>query len=107
MTWLLVLALTMPQPAATPGKVRSLTQAQVCATAWGGDRRHVRVSMKRQVAEAYGVARTEWSNYEFDHLVPRELGGADDAANLWPQPWTSARQKDRLENQLHQLVCTG
>ena len=25
--------------------------------------------------------------------------------NLWPEPWTSAREKDKLENALHAMVC--
>jgi hypothetical protein len=43
-----------------------------------------------------------------DHLISRELGGADNVRNLWPQPYTgpwNARDKDRLENRLHREVC--
>jgi putative intracellular protease/amidase len=39
--------------------------------------------------------------------VPRELGGADDERNLWPQPLAEARVKDRQENALHRAVCAG
>jgi hypothetical protein len=51
------------------------------------------------------------SAYEYDHLIPLELGGAtDDGANLWPQPhagqWSSSL-KDGLENRLRSLVCRG
>lgn len=46
------------------------------------------------------------SDYEEDHLVPLELGGAPrDPKNLWPQLWPDARVKDRLENLLHARVC--
>ena len=49
------------------------------------------------------------AQFEVDHLVSRELGGADDVRNLWPesyvtQPW-NAHLKDRLENHLHELLC--
>jgi hypothetical protein len=44
---------------------------------------------------------------EFDHLVSREIGGADVVENLWPQPWTEAKKKDQPENLLHKLVCDG
>jgi 5-methylcytosine-specific restriction endonuclease McrA len=43
---------------------------------------------------------------EVDHLISRELGGADATDNLWPQPYTQhpgAHEKDRLENQLHKF----
>jgi hypothetical protein len=43
--------------------------------------------------------------------VSLELGGApDDAANLWPEPYTTtdgARVKDVVENKLNSLVCAG
>jgi hypothetical protein len=46
--------------------------------------------------------------YEYDHLIPLELGGAPDAArNLWPEPGPSPNPKDALENRLHRLVCAG
>ncbi len=48
---------------------------------------------------------------ELDHLVSRELGGADDVLNIWPQPYGSkpwnAVLKDRIENRLHKEVCSG
>lgn len=99
-----------PDAAHTPGLTRALTRQQVCGTKWGKDRRAVTLAMKRHVAAAYGVPWAEHAKYEFDHLIPRELGGADDERNLWPQPWdgpTGARAKDRLENRLHRAVCAG
>jgi hypothetical protein len=51
------------------------------------------------------------SDYELDHRVPIEVGGAPrDPANLWPQPWKgdrNAHMKDRLENAVHRDVCAG
>ena len=96
-----------PNPQLTPGVARPLTQVQVCDTKWGRDRRYVTVRMKKHVAASYGVPWTHVKKYEFDHLIPRELGGADDILNLWPQPWAGARKKDVLENELHRHVCAG
>ena len=49
--------------------------------------------------------------YEEDHLIALELGGHPTSPdNLWAEPWFgawNARVKDRLENRLHQLVCSG
>jgi hypothetical protein len=94
----------------TPGVTRPISRTAVCSTRWGLDRRHVTEAMRRQVFAAYGIPYSQHRSYELDHLVPRELGGADDVANLWPQKWTgpyNARQKDRLENALHRAVCAG
>lgn len=50
-------------------------------------------------------------DYEEDHLISLEVGGSPRSpANLWPEPWTgplNARDKDRLENLVHKLVCSG
>jgi hypothetical protein len=100
-------ALTLPQPQLTPGVTRPLTTAQVCSIKWGTDRRHVTTTMRRQVLAAYGVAWDDRGRYELDHLVPRELGGADDVRNLFPQPWAAAHLKDRAENAAHRAVCAG
>jgi hypothetical protein len=47
-------------------------------------------------------------DYEYDHFVPLELGGAvNDPRNLWPEPGASPNPKDSVENELRQLVCDG
>jgi hypothetical protein len=104
---LLLALLARPNLNETPGLVRPLSRAAVCSTRWGVDRRHVSDGLKRRVATAYGVRWADRRAYEFDHLVPRELAGADDARNLWPQPLAEARVKDREENRLHRAVCAG
>lgn len=93
----------------TPGRVRPLSTVQVCSIKWGRDRRHVTAAMKRQVCSSYGIDAKDCTGakYEIDHLIPRELGGADDVRNLWPQPWIDAHDKDRVENYLHREVCAG
>jgi hypothetical protein len=54
---------------------------------------------------AYGDSGSP-SDYEYDHLVSLELGGAlNDPRNLWPEPGASPNAKDEVENQLHRLVC--
>jgi hypothetical protein len=111
---LLAAAITLPtKPTHTPGVVRPLTTTQVCSTKWGKDRRHVTEGMKREIAARYGLTRTDIKARgkgpccEVDHLIPRELGGADDVDNLWPQPWADATVKDHDENRLHRAVCAG
>jgi hypothetical protein len=46
--------------------------------------------------------------YEYDHVVPLELGGAvNDPRNLWPEPGMSPNPKDAVEDDLNQKVCDG
>ena len=51
------------------------------------------------------------SDYEEDHLIPLELGGAPrDPQNLWPEPryeagGYTASDKDTVENRLEREVC--
>lgn len=101
----------------TPGLTRDLTVDEICNTKWGKDRRHVTKKMVVQVLKNYHTTRNDdsWCHkdshgrrYEIDHLISRELGGADDVANLWPQCYSgkwNAIMKDRYENLLHKLVC--
>lgn len=114
--WALLLATTLwlPLPARTPGATRDLTEEQICATKWGLDHRAVTVAMKRTVASWYGIPWAQHSRYEFDHLVPRNLGGADSVDNLWPMCCivkgaivNQAHEKDVLEVRLGKLVCAG
>lgn len=47
-------------------------------------------------------------DYEEDHFIPLELGGAPrNPNNLWPQPWDQARRKDKWELALNRAVCSG
>lgn len=114
MILLLLLLSTVPDRAITPGVTNpTITAAKSCSVKWGKDARLVTEAMKRTVAARYGLKRSQVVGIqrgpccEFDHLISRELGGADDVKNLWPQPWKAAKQKDRLENKLHTLVCAG
>jgi hypothetical protein len=104
---LLALWLTLPQPRLTPGATRVLTTAQVCTIKWGIDARHVSLKKKKQILALYGLTWADHSRYIFDHLIPRQLAGADEIANIWPQPKAEAIIKDRPEKQLHRAVCKG
>ena len=62
---------------------------------------------KRASLAAYGDGGPLHA-YEYDHLVPLELGGADnDPRNLWPEPGASPNPKDALEDRLRSMVCDG
>jgi hypothetical protein len=62
--------------------------------------------MKRTSMQQYGFTDSP-GNYEYDHLISLELGGApQDTKNLWPEPGRSPNPKDKVEDKLHQLVCS-
>ncbi|MEU5547782.1 hypothetical protein AB0G85_36525 [Streptomyces sioyaensis] len=64
----------------------------------------------KQIGE-YGYSDTSTADYEEDHFVPLELGGAPrDPKNLWPEPRYGdklAASKDPVENKLKLAVCDG
>lgn len=64
---------------------------------------------KRAAIAAYGYyAGHRLSAYEYDHLIPLELGGApNDPHNLWPEAGATPNPKDHLENVLRDDVCRG
>lgn len=111
--------LTLPDRDITPGVATDLTLKQICGKKWGKDHRAVTEAMKRHVFAAYGLSGNtdkackpdkHGRHFEIDHLASRELGGADDVKNLWPQCYSgkwNAVLKDKLENRLHKEVCAG
>ena len=116
----------MPDLAVTKGAVRLTSKTTVCSIKWGKDERHVTQKMKDEAYAEYGTAAGQGvcafkthtgengkpvtEGCEVDHLISREIGGADTLDNLWPQPYTQhpgAHEKDWLENELHKEVCKG
>ncbi|RKT18521.1 hypothetical protein BX285_2948 [Streptomyces sp. 1114.5] len=111
--------LPLPDPDCTPGAYNpDVTQdtigQTICVSGWTAT---VRPStsytnkLKVQQIAQYGYADTSTADYEEDHLVPLELGGAPrDPANLWPEPRYGsqpAQSKDSVETKLKNAVCGG
>jgi hypothetical protein len=103
----------LPDRRCSPGAYYSgLTQTVICG---GGFRtsaiRNVPQSEKFAVEREYGMTAALYGRtIELDHIVPLELGGSNDIANLFPEPGAggaSYHAKDRLENRLRSLVCGG
>jgi len=70
-------------------------------------RRHITGRMKNTVAMAYGIPKSDYSKYEFDHYIPLAAGGANDLANLWPQPIEDAKEKDVIEDHVYHGLKSG
>jgi hypothetical protein len=101
----------VPDPQLTPGATLEVTTTDICVPGYTKKVRSVPAAVKQQVYAAYGIQHHAPREYEIDHLIPLELGGSNAVKNLWPQsyqtqPW-NAHVKDRLENELHRLVCAG
>ena len=100
----------LPDRQLTPGAVLTTDTARVCEKGYSKTVRHTSGKLKARIYAEYGLNRRS-GHYEIDHLIPLSVGGADVAANLWPEsydtsPW-NAYVKDRLELKLHKLVCDG
>lgn len=123
MTAALVLALllavpvrTRPDPTLTPGAVDPTATVQaICTPGHSSKVRKVPAAVRRERFASYGVPLDRSPHYELDHLISLELGGSNDAKNLWPEFYCplkatgclGARQKDVVENYLHREVCAG
>lgn len=103
----------LPDPRCTPGAIDpAVSQHDIgtttCTTGFTARERppeRVTEAEKRSSVTAYGDAGP-LRDYEYDHLVPLELGGAvNDPRNEWPEPGASPNPKDALEDRLAELVC--
>ena len=65
----------LPNPKLTPGRVAEHEK----------DRAGVTAAMERKVLARYRLPWARRAEFKIDHLIPRELGGADTVDNLWPQ----------------------
>jgi hypothetical protein len=65
----------VPNPKLTPGRVATSDK----------DRQGVTSAMEQKVFRRYHLPWTRRAEFKIDHLIPRELGGADTIDNLWPQ----------------------
>ena len=99
----------LPDPKCTPGSVQSMSVMAICTPGWSTAHREYFTKAQREAAFAkYGVYTTNPAGYgEYDHLIPLELGGSNNADNLWPQKGSIPNFKDPIENALHDAVCSG
>lgn len=99
-----------PDPTLTPGDTfPGVTAKEVCTSGYSKSVRNVSSAEKREVIRRYSV-NYQPGTYEVDHFISLELGGSNAVTNLWPEPYEphpGARDKDKVENYLHQQVCDG
>jgi len=102
-----------PDPQCTPGSFDpSVTQANIQSTIC---RSGYTTTVRPPVSQTDKAKRTLYTAYsvptgttsELDHLVSLEIGGSNDEANLWPEVGKIPNPKDKIENELHDAVCSG
>jgi hypothetical protein len=107
---------TLTPGSANPAETQADIHSTICRTGYTETVRppssYTTGLKEQQLAAGYAYhGDTDPADYEEDHLISLELGGAArDPGNLWPEPYAAAegaRVKDRIENRLHDLVCSG
>lgn len=89
----------LPDPTLTPGKVADPRLRTFLSS-----------QMVDLVFARYGIPVERRDEYRIDHLIPKELGGADAIENLWPQkkdvrPYSPER-KDLLTRRMLALIAS-
>lgn len=74
-------ATTVPEEGLIPNA--KLTPGRLAISA--KDREGVTIAMEQKVFRRYHLPWQRRAEFKVDHLIPRELGGADTIDNLWPQ----------------------
>ena len=102
-----------PDRRCSPGAYYTgLTRAVLCSPGFHtGSVRHVTQAEKFAVEREYGMTPKLYGRtIEIDHIVSLELGGSNDIANLYPERGSGTANyhvKDKLENAVAALVCSG
>ncbi len=108
-----------PDASMTPGAVdtrvtQTNLQQTICVSGYTATVRpptSYTTPLKVKQIAAYGFADRNTADYEEDHFIPLEIGGnPTDPMNLWPEAYAPApgsHEKDRVENYLHDQVCSG
>jgi len=103
----------LPDGSCTPGAVDpAVTQASIGTTICrSGYTTKVRPPESQTEKFKWDVAEPAYGQHdvsgELDHLVPLELGGANDARNLWVEAGSIPNPKDAVEDALNKAVCDG
>jgi hypothetical protein len=106
-------SIILPDPKITPGRLnpsvrQSTIKRTICERGWTKTIRPpvgYTNALKIQQMVLYEETGSP-SEYEEDHFIPLELGGAPrNPENLWPEPHSQSKLSDPLETQLKRKVC--
>jgi hypothetical protein len=100
--------ISRPNKELTPGDVTTTDTDTVCTLPAHGISTPIPTAMQTAVFDEYGLStQGEQQKYVLDYLVPWDLGGATDMANIWPAAirGTGFYEKVQTDTILHELVC--
>jgi hypothetical protein len=103
----------LPDRSCTPGAIDpAVTQANIDSTICrSGYTTRVRPPESQTDKFKWDVAEPAYGQHdvsgELDHQIPLELGGANDARNLWVEAGPIPNPKDAVEDALNKAVCDG
>jgi hypothetical protein len=103
----------LPDRSCTPGAIDpAVTQANIGSTICrSGYTTTVRPPESQTEKFKWDVAEPAYGQHdvsgELDHEIPLELGGANDARNLWVEAGPIPNPKDAVEDALNNAVCDG
>jgi hypothetical protein len=99
---------SLPRAALTPGAVTTTDATTVCNLAQHASPPSVPSTVTLAIDITYGYTTPiEQNKYNFDFLVPYDLGGAPVTANIWPAAirGTGFYQKLQTDAILREMVC--
>lgn len=96
----------LPDRSITPGAVRKIGMAEVCAKDFPHET-HISAMARRRVFRDYQIPDEDQDDYIIDHLVPIAIGGSRAIENLWPMHTEQWARKQQLELRLAAEVCNG
>jgi hypothetical protein len=100
--------ISRPKRALTPGDVTTTDPNTVCTLLRHGVSNPIPPTMQTAVYDEYGYTTPgQQHKYILTYLVPVDLGGATDEANIWPAAvqGTGFYQKIETDGILRQMVC--
>src|SRR5262249_40512899 len=103
-----IAAAQLPSSFQTPGKAAKVNEAQVCSTDFAASAKPMAKWQRDEALTRYGKRPEDFTG-ELDLLIPASLGGTTDPDHPRPQPADcelNADAKNKLEDTLHQMVCT-
>ncbi len=103
---------SLPDHECSPGAIfPNASTSDICVKGYTKTVRNVSTSLRKKVYAEYNIPYPQKTGtYEADHIIPLELGGSNDIANLFPEsaePRPGFKEKDLVENFLNQEVCAG
>ena len=99
---------SLPSAALTPGDVTTTDANVTCARSAHGGELKIPLAEQTAIYDEYDLTvAAKQRKYVLDYLVPLDLGGSSDEANIWPAALrgTGFYEKVQTDHVLRNLVC--